>query len=152
MQTFLPVADFDECASILDWRRLGKQRVEATQILSALENPDYGWQSHPAVRMWRGHEGALRRYRNAMIREWVRRGYRNTMPLSRAGGRPRMPPWLGHPGFHRSHRSNLLRKEPAWYARYGWRIRDDHPYLWPFVDDEGVLRLEKGARSEKQRT
>lgn len=55
-----------------------------------------------------------------------------------------MPPWLGHHGYHLSHRSNLLRKNPAWYAQYGWGIRQDHPYLWPFVEG-GALRFKKGA-------
>jgi len=32
MQTFLPYADFKESAQCLDYRRLGKQRVEAKQI------------------------------------------------------------------------------------------------------------------------
>ena len=145
MQTFLPVPDFDETAQLLDYRRLGKQRVEASQILRALEDPEYGWQHHPAVRQWRGFTSALRRYRNEMIKEWVRRGYRNTMALSASGGRVRMPPWLGHRGYHLSHRSNLLRKDPAFYAQHGWRIKTDHPYLWPYWDGEGVLRIEEGS-------
>lgn len=144
MQTFLPVPDFDESARLLDFRRLGKQRVEADQILKAIEDPSYGWQSHPAVRQWRGFSAVLKRYRNAMIREWVRRGYRNTMPLSASGGRVRLPPWLGHRGYHRSHRSNLLRKDPAWYARHGWRIRDDLPYLWPYLDGD-LVKFERGV-------
>jgi hypothetical protein len=28
MQTFLPYKSFEESASVLDWRRLGKQRVD----------------------------------------------------------------------------------------------------------------------------
>jgi len=35
MQTFLPYADFARCAEVLDPRRLGKQRVEALQIMRA---------------------------------------------------------------------------------------------------------------------
>ena len=58
MQTFLPVADFEDGARLLDSPRLGKQRVETLQILRALELPDYGWASHPAVRMWRGRTPA----------------------------------------------------------------------------------------------
>lgn len=37
MQTFLPYSDFKLTASILDCRRLGKQRIEAYQILCALK-------------------------------------------------------------------------------------------------------------------
>jgi hypothetical protein len=33
MQTFLPYASFEETAHILDYRRLGKQRVEGWQII-----------------------------------------------------------------------------------------------------------------------
>jgi Pyrimidine dimer DNA glycosylase len=33
MHTFLPYPSFEETASILDYRRLGKQRVEGFQIL-----------------------------------------------------------------------------------------------------------------------
>lgn len=36
MQTFLPYADFAESASVLDQKRLGKQRVETLQIFQAL--------------------------------------------------------------------------------------------------------------------
>ena len=35
MQTFLPHADFDRSAEVLDLRRLGKQRVEVIQIVRA---------------------------------------------------------------------------------------------------------------------
>jgi hypothetical protein len=37
LQTFLPYADFVKTAKCLDYRRLGKQRVEAFQILNILE-------------------------------------------------------------------------------------------------------------------
>lgn len=54
MQTFLPYPSFRESAKCLDNKRLGKQRVECIQIIKAINNPKYGWQNHPAVKMWRG--------------------------------------------------------------------------------------------------
>lgn len=55
MQTFLPYPDFERSAAALDYRRLGKQRIEAYQILQTLQNPEQrSWRNHPAVRMWRG--------------------------------------------------------------------------------------------------
>jgi hypothetical protein len=36
MQTFLPYPDFRESLQVLDNKRLGKQRVEAYQIISAI--------------------------------------------------------------------------------------------------------------------
>jgi hypothetical protein len=130
MQTFLPFADFQRSARVLDYRRLGKQRVEATQILNALDRGG-GWANHPAVRMWRGFEPALRRYRNVMVQEWVRRGYNNSMVLYRSGGRVRIPEWVGDESFHAAHRANLLRKDPTFYGQYGWSESSTLPYVWP---------------------
>ncbi|HEX6419125.1 MAG TPA: MSMEG_6728 family protein [Acidimicrobiales bacterium] len=149
MQTFLPYPDFDASARTLDDRRLGKQRVEALQVLRALTRPAYGWKHHPAVRMWRGHEEALGAYGVAVCREWRHRGHADTCEakildelreagfaapprsqarLARAGALPR---WLGEDEVHRSHRAALLRKDPE---RYGDRFGDedpDLPYAWP---------------------
>jgi hypothetical protein len=135
MQTFLPYASFEEVAQTLDNRRLGKQRVEGMQILNLLAKPsDYrgGWFNHPAVKMWRGYENALKEYVNSMITEWKRRGYQNTMPYYNLEGiQIAYPWWLGDPRLHRSHQSNLLRKEPAYYRRFGWDVPEDLPYFWP---------------------
>ena len=58
MQTFLPYTDFIKSAKCLDYKRLGKQRVEAKQILNILlgETTKAGWTNHPAVLMWSGYE------------------------------------------------------------------------------------------------
>lgn len=130
MQTFLPYADFRESAACLDPRRLGKQRVEAYQILRTLKGITRGWRNHPAARMWEGHEAALGLYMNAMIDEWVLRGYQNNMAKARVT-RARMPPWLGDEPLHASHRANLLRKQPEWYARFGWTDDPTLAYVWP---------------------
>ena len=51
MQTFLPYANFEDSAKVLDWRRLGKQRVEADQILNIIsgKTEKLGWRNHPPV-------------------------------------------------------------------------------------------------------
>ena len=76
MQTFLPYADFVKTAKCLDYRRLGKQRVEAFQILNILEGKTTkaGWKHHPAVLMWEGYENALKKYFNDISSEWKSRG------------------------------------------------------------------------------
>lgn len=132
MQTFLPLPSFQLSARVLDYRRLGKQRVEAMQILDVLTGlkPQSRWRNHPAVRMWKGYETSLMLYKDACIQEWIARGYRNTMSLSNIST-ARMPPWLGDHGFHAAHRSNLLRKAPQHYAQFGWSEPDDLPYVWP---------------------
>lgn len=145
MQTFLPFPDFVKSAQCLDWRRLGKQRVEAFQLLVAIGDAwaiierskrgitspgRAGWRNHPAAKMWRGHNDALGIYMNCIIREWVRRGYKNTMsfyPETICG----LPPWFGNEPFHASHRSNLLRKDTKYYSQFGWTESSDLPYIWP---------------------
>lgn len=134
MQTFLPHANFAASARVLDNKRLGKQRVEAKQIMLALSNPRYGWQSHPAVNMWRGHSGALAFYGFTICTEWRARGFKDTLlPFfaEQLGNKDADPSWLGNAAFHASHRSNLLRKDPAHYGLYRWPEGPDLPYVWP---------------------
>ena len=144
MQTFLPYPDFARSAAVLDAPRLGKQRVETLQVLRALELPDYGWVNHPAVRMWRGCTPALVAYGLAVVDEWTRTGRADSTRTLIAEFAPEvvgrtqaeladlMPPWLGDEGFHRSHRSALLRKDPQTYRPvFGAEEPDDLPYLWP---------------------
>ena len=134
MQTFLPYSSFDLTMECLDYRRLGKQRVEAFQILRALRGETDGWTNHPATRMWRGYEDGLAHYMNCCIFEWVKRGYKNSMALSTLTGpltKVVFPKWLGNPDFHRSHQSNLLRKDPDFYS---FDVPDDLPYIWPDQD------------------
>lgn len=131
MQTFLPHRSFAQTMRCLDYRRLGKQRVEAMQILNTLRGRSLGWRNHPAVLMWKGHEPALRMYLRCAILEWKRRGYRNTMKLPRVDRcSRRRPSWLTD-ALIRSHRSNLLRKDRQHYGRFGWNVPDDLPYRWP---------------------
>lgn len=137
MQTFLPEASFVLTAQVLDRQRLGKQRVESWQILRALRGETKGWTTHPATLMWSGYEAALILYSIAICEEWISRGYKDTMlprfeaALADLGDFAVLPPWLGDEAFHASHRSNLLRKDHAFYARYGWSEPDDLPYVWP---------------------
>jgi hypothetical protein len=134
MQTFLPYQDYILSAECLDNRRLGKQRVEAKQIYLAITDPTYGWQNHPAVRMWRGHESGLAHYGYCICLTWRDRGFNDTLldwfcaRLGEAGDRPA---WFGNEAFHAAHRSNLLRKDPLHYSKFGWTESADLPYIWP---------------------
>lgn len=131
MQTFLPLPSFHASASVLDDKRLGKQRVEAFQILKTLTTGRKAWSNHPAVRMWRGYEDALTCYMNVMIGEWVRRGFRNTMKPETVATPAPLPPWFGRPAFHAAHRAALLAKDPVHYGRFGWTERLEIAYVWP---------------------
>ena len=85
MQTFLPYPEFEKSAAVLDRLRLGKQRVEAYQILRSITLVK-GWAYHPIVKMWTGFESSLKLYSNAMVTEWIRRGYRNNLELYNLNG------------------------------------------------------------------
>lgn len=135
MQTFLPYKNFERSARVLDYKRLGKQRVEVLQILQALERESGGWVNHPATRIWRGYTNALVAYGLLICREWQTRGYKDTCDIKIAqfwkrGERVVLPPIIGREEFHASHRSNLLRKNFEHYSKFGWREPDDLPYIW----------------------
>lgn len=133
MQTFLPYANFEKSLKSLDSRRLGKQRVEAHQILNILLNrtKTKGWRNHPAVKMWKGHSNALKLYFNKAVEEWISRGYQNNMKLEEIRGKIIFPKWIGDEEFHSAHRSNLLRKDEKYYSQFGWKELPDLPYIWP---------------------
>lgn len=141
MQTFLPYAKFAQSAEVLDRARLGKQRIEAKQIVQTLERvttgatKGVGWRNHPAVKMWAGHEGSLCRYAIAICLEWRQRGYRDSqLPWFRerlVRYSTRVPKWLGDPRVHASHRANLIRKAPGHYSRFGWVESPRAGYFWP---------------------
>jgi hypothetical protein len=131
MQTFLPYSDFKQTAKILDMKRLGKQRVEAYQILKVLRGETNGWRNHPAVLMWRDYEPALAQYGRIVCVEWRGRGYQDTLLDKFPESDVVYPPWLGDTEFHRSHQANLVRKLPEHYRKYFPSVDETLPYIWP---------------------
>lgn len=137
MNTFLPLPDFRASAAVLDGFRLRNQVNECASILRTLYGlARVGWPNHPATKMWRGYEQALNVYAVAIADECVARGYSDRTSLFIRYESPTIPPWLGDAAFHASHRSNLLRKDAAYYSQFGWQEPHDLPYVWP----KGTLR------------
>lgn len=138
MQTFLPLMTFSESASVLDNKSLGKQRVEAWQLLKAIREGG-AWANHPATKMWAAHQGGLIVYGWYICKEWISRGFKDTM-LERFQAELNTidpfceiyPPWLTEE-FCSSHRANLLRKNPKWYGKFGWTESPREGYDWPKV-------------------
>ncbi len=136
MQTFLPYADFVTSARCLDRQRLGKQRVETLQLLNALTGRSAGWRNHPAAKMWAGHELALADYGLACCQVWIERKYADTCADKISEIRMTLPScslprWMGDTDFHKSHQSNLLRKNFWHYRQFNWNVPDNLPYIWP---------------------
>ena len=131
MQTFLPVADFTQSAKILDYKRLGKQRVEARQLIDVLEGRTTAWSRHPCVGLWRGYTAALQRYFNDVSKEWIDRGYKHTMGFYELTQSDlSLPFWVGNDDFHSRHRAALLFKDPVHYGKFGWCEQPELNYDW----------------------
>lgn len=135
MQTFLTHDMFRETASILDRQRLGKQRLEAWQIIkinnkhadnqSLILPSPVGYEHHPAVKMWRGYSNLLCLYGMRMCMEWKTRRYQDNLHdlfLQESHKHEFIiPPWWTDPEektlIISSHRGLLVVKDPVYYNK-----------------------------------
>lgn len=135
VNTFLVSIDLEENARMLDNQRLGKQRVEAMQIINVLEKGGKGWSNHKCTVMWRGYVDCLKHYTNTIIREWERRGYKNTMETYEVPPYFEKPWWLavGWKPLLFSHQAMLIRKQPSHYKKLFSPPAEyfDVGYIWP---------------------
>ena len=130
MQVFRPYVDHRRSAEFLDDRRLGRQRVEAKQVLLAilrrrgvLRDGRRGWLNHPVVLMYDAgpYIDDLVEYFYAVVEEWTRRGYKSNISLDDVESLLREVE--GIPGtpvtedLAREYRRVLLLKEPCHYYR-----------------------------------
>jgi hypothetical protein len=160
---FIIVPDIYKTASLLDQKRLCKQRLEARQIINILESYDKtgiflkAWSSHPATRTWIGYTNHLKVYFNIICREWIKRGFKQTMELYNIDESPynivpinfdgrsisfdqsmvnqySFPIWISFYPFYMSHQASLCRKDPKFYK---FLLREEikpflnNGYLWP---------------------
>jgi hypothetical protein len=136
VNTFCLGKDPVTTAKLLDYRRLGKQRVEAWQIYRVVTGVKDGWRNHPACQMWMGYADALAVYFNAMVDEWVARGYKNTMKKLDVSDTVVFPAWFGWEPLVASHMASLNRKAPEYYH---FDVSDEFAstgYLWPSKVDK----------------
>ena len=158
MQTFMPYQSYTQVAKTLDYKRLGKQRVEGMQTYNQLTKGKGGYPHHPINKMWTGYESSLAEYTNAMITEWIARGYNNSMEFIKCCNYlivsednllshymptymkfldtsylydHMKPPWIADRKLRVSHQSNLLRKDWDYYSKhFGTHIGTNLPYIW----------------------
>jgi hypothetical protein len=158
MQTFVTFRDWAQTSSALDDKRAGKQRLEAKQILEHLlgEAPDF-YPNHPVMDMWRGYEFALGIYGIQFCMDWyLKRNNNDTIQfeiqnlLKKHNVGPFVsPPWRDDKDLMRSHRSNLVRKDPS-YKKVFPKTPEDMPYLWPHCHEDGSYDLRVSAADEKR--
>jgi hypothetical protein len=159
VNTFITSNSLEECAKNLDYRRLGKQRVECLEIINSIENPTKGWKNHPVSIMWKDHVDALKLYCNYMINEWIVRKFSNNMVYYFFGEEifdvnciffdiktkkyekvPKnskytifFPKWFKWKEFQLSHQASLLRKDYNFYIKK-FELNEDFlnsGYIWP---------------------
>jgi hypothetical protein len=144
MQTFLPSTNFAWAAQMLDSKRLNKQILEGYQILNVLsgQSPNGGWRNHPAVLMWKNHEGSLLTYLGYMIKEAKNRGIKtdknedninNLVKKVGSNWNYKAPKWfyndLSAMRIVTTHRANLFNKDPLYYAKFQYATMS--PYNTP---------------------
>lgn len=144
MQTFLPWPNYIRSVQHLDNKRLGKQRVEAKQLINILEGKQAsaGWKNHPACKMWVGYTNSLKYYCNCCIDEWISRGFKNTMQKYDVTHENEDPWWVGNEDFHRAMRARLIEKDREFYLP---KFPNDEgfnsaKYFWP-VNETKTFRI-----------
>lgn len=162
VNTFLVHPDYAISAQVLDSQRLGKQRVEAAQIIDAIDSlhkgdPKKGWTNHPATRSWANNVGSLKLYFNAIVSEWVSRGFANNYELYTdiESDTPR-PYWVDCPAVHYSHMAQLIQKDPLYYCKSNLKEKvckemlayfrsmpkeyNEYGYIWPYKHTKKDLK------------
>ena len=117
------------------------------------------------------------RFTDTFAREWIARGFNDSLEkqfeevikrltnrssiLTQStyiegnfiGGDPKIeaPWWLGYDKLHRSHRSNLVRKDPSYYRAY-FTESGDLPYYWPSEERSSAqfVRISKQRKENLQ--
>lgn len=141
MQTLLPYSDLEQSAKVLESVHLDKQRHDCKEIYSTLKLSCHNkkWINHPVVRMWRGFEPMLLAYSIIVCTEWINRGNEDNFRdwfHSKLNHYHRShiminPPWMGCEAFHRSQRSNLVRKYKNLYSvKFEAELPSDLPYVF----------------------
>ncbi len=172
MQVFAPSSvSFQECARILDNKRLQKQLLEASLMLETLSGkpnrdgkPRTGWMNHPALTAWRHNLPALAAYAIACADECSKRNIKNDLLRERVSAYLEtsytLPAWWGDERIHASHRARLLNKDFRFYEQCGWEEAKrenltDSNYQWAIWVGESateyVLEERKSKLSPKQR-
>lgn len=145
---------FGRTAQDLERVTLGYQIEQAFDVFVALTTeaetdvPD----THPVLRMWEGYEIALAAYGMELGLEFTvgRHMAEDRFWQFSAGVKAfkksmnetyLAPPWKDDADVCRSHRSNLMRRQPGVYGDTWPRTPELMPYLWPFVDEDGGYDL-----------
>lgn len=125
MQTFILSTNLRESFKMLDYKRLGKQRLECLQILNTITNNKKAWSNHPAIKTWRHYPEFLAYYGHLACQEWIARGYNSTIHTKFEelvlGVHMHVPMFWYNGDIDKliaCHKSSLYLKDPVFYASF----------------------------------
>ena len=162
VNTFLVHQDFKIAVKILDNRRLGKQRVEARQLIDTIDKLKSGqadkkisWSNHPITLSWINHVDSLKLYFNCVVQEWINRGFNNNYELFELSDNIIHPYWIYNKKIHYSMMSQLVQKDSEYYSPDNLRDKipnelydyflslpseySSYGYIWPCKYTENEL-------------
>lgn len=150
VNTFILTNSPKKCVVLLDYRRLGKQRIEAKQIIDVIEKGNGGWSNHPVTKMWKDNIIGLKYYFNCCVDEWISRGYKNTMEkyeIEFTEESDILPWFYYNKQTQESFKASLLRKDTKYYTD---KISCEeeylkHGYIWiGKLTNEQIEKMKKG--------
>lgn len=134
MQVFVPYANPNKTAKVLDNRRLNKQIIECIQILSANTGIDVDWKipkyvyNHPNTLLWKDGSRYLIKYCHTLIFEYSIRTRKKHKCLDIIYKFIQLTAHLDYskydnlkhltPEFCKMHQQKLLEKDYEYYSKY----------------------------------
>lgn len=159
LRTWLPDPSFQETARVLHDAEVHRVRQDVVFILDVLCGRYQHMRHNPTVTMWRGCELMLISYGVNICTEWQARGKNDKLgerifgyaeeALRTGALNPQengnRPWWLGHAGFHQSHKSGLIALRAEHYKQLWPSVAADLPMVMPGPTAPGGGRQVKEA-------
>lgn len=140
MQIFLPLVNensenpYIDTSKILDSKRVFKQVVEASQVISIIESNKTagGFVNHPVVNMWRPYLNSLKLYHNTMLEECKQhRGVDTKIAILEIIGEIIHPWFIKYKPLLYSHQRMLQIKDPISYQSFNFPSEYlNYGYIW----------------------
>ena len=113
-----------------------------------------GYKNHPVISLWKNYVEELKLYFNIIVKEWVKRGYKNSYDYEKVRyDKLQIPHFLQNETFILYMRRNMMRKLPAHYKKFFGDIKPFNGYYWYtnntwiFIDNTKTNKNNKGDKS-----
>lgn len=128
---YLPSKSFRKSVGCLDDDRLKQQMHNALIILDQLSKPEPVEGEEPAIAMWRGYSGALKKLATMCIQEMWKRDITVRQEDEVVETENALKPWwVGEERLHKNHQGNLKRLDEDYYE-FTEEVDKYDRYVWP---------------------